>query len=668
MKKSISILLLVINVTIVNGTNYYVNDGSTTSDVYCTAVGASGNNGTSPSTPKALISQVLSTYDIEPNDVIYVDRGTYTDAITFDGGAIGAANDCGSAAGYVKIIGAGAGNTIINNNTAANTIYLNRAYYIWIDGVRLNITSAGGGNTTLYMYSDVNNILITKSIIASSIISGGVSAGDLRYAIGISSASSTMVPSNISVLSNTITANKYAIVCKGHGVGALSERANNVEFSDNLIEVTNPSTSATEHNTIFYFTRNTKILRNRFKDFYTGIFLGANGSTGLNHNIDMIIANNYFTDNTSSSNVHCSIHVKNTLDANSNIKIYNNSFYSHNGSYGCFHGETSSSVLGVTIRNNIFSIPSDGTLGSSVFTFGSNPSANKFAECNYNYYDCSTIGNIVWGGYSDPVDLLEWQSVDHDAGGTNGDVNSRDDLGAPGFVGATSGNLNLTASSPMYSRCPAYNGLANDIWSMGRPISGATPHAFGAYDNGTVFLPVELVFFEASQNLYNNILSWQTASEVNNSHFEIEKSNDAVDFEKIGIVKSKYTYGNSSRYTSYNFNDELSSVYYRLKQVDNDGSYSYSKTVFIDNNQTPSRIKIYPNPSKGKFVIENVFEENEMINIQVYDVFGKLISKETVSSNQSTIELNLANIESGWYFISLEQSGKCYQEKILKFK
>ena len=183
-------------------------------------------------------------------------------------------------------------------------------------------------------------------------------------------------------------------------------------------------------------------------------------------------------------------------------------------------------------------------------------------------------------------------------------------------------------------------------------------------ENFTV-LPVELVSFEASQNLYNNILSWQTASEVNNSHFEIEKSNDAISFEKIGIVKSKYAGGNSSRYTSYNFNDELSSAYYRLKQVNIDGSFSYSKTAFVETTKTPSRLKIYPNPSEGLYTIENIFEENEIINIQVYDVFGKLISKETVSSNQSTMELNLEDLEAGWYFVSLEQAGKRFQEKVL---
>lgn len=69
MKKSISILFLIITALSANSTNYYVNNNSTTGDVYCTAVGNSANNGTSPSTPKALISQVLTSYSLLPGDI-----------------------------------------------------------------------------------------------------------------------------------------------------------------------------------------------------------------------------------------------------------------------------------------------------------------------------------------------------------------------------------------------------------------------------------------------------------------------------------------------------------------------------------------------------------------------------------------------------------------------
>jgi len=135
-------------------TVYYVNDNSTVGDVYCTAVGNGSNDGLSPSTPKALLSQIITSYVLTANDIVYIDKGTYTDAITFT------SSDQGSTSGYLKIIGAGYTNTIINNNIAANTLYFNDADYISIEGISFNMTTAGGYNTTVYIEkSSINNII-----------------------------------------------------------------------------------------------------------------------------------------------------------------------------------------------------------------------------------------------------------------------------------------------------------------------------------------------------------------------------------------------------------------------------------------------------------------------------------------------------------------------------
>jgi hypothetical protein len=657
MKKSTSVLLFIIITLSVKATNYYVNNNSLTGDVYCTAVGASGNNGTSPSAPKALISQVLSSYALVPGDVIFVDAGTYSDYIN------PGTNDNGNSTGYVKIIGAGASKTTIGCTSASNTFNFASTKYMWVEGMTINAETSGNTLTTFYLSGNADYNLIAKCVINSPTNTSGWSNGSVqnRYAIGLNSGTSANIPDFNSVISCTISAVKYGIYCKGFSA-TTTEMADGNEFSDNIIEISDAATSgAFEANNIFYFTKNTKILRNRIKDCFTAIYFSNNSGSTSNDNINAVIANNYITDNTDDSDYHCAIHITTTLTASSNIKIYNNSFYYQNGTYGCYHAEHSSGPLGVYVLNNLFSVPING-YSSSIFTFDSNPGSNKFAGCDYNYFDCDLIDYIAYNyNGSHRVTLANWQSIDHDAGTGNGDVNSRDDLGAPGFVSPTTGNLNLTAGSPMYAKCPAYNGLVNDIRSMARPAT----HAFGAYDNGTVFLPVELVSFNVFQNLYNNLLTWQTAFEVNNSHFEIEKSKDAISFDKIGIVKSKNNDGSSSRYTSYYFNDELCTAYYRLKQVDYDGSISYSKTVSIGNSNTPRRLKIYPNPSEGIFNIENIFDENEVVTIQVYDVFGKVASEKSVIADYNAIELNINELQAGWYFVSIEQSGKRFQEKIL---
>lgn len=112
----------------------------------------------------------------------------------------------------------------------------------------------------------------------------------------------------------------------------------------------------------------------------------------------------------------------------------------------------------------------------------------------------------------------------------------------------------------------------------------------------TSALPIELLYFTGEKNSCgSNILSWATATEQNNDKFEIERSIDGVDFVKIGTLKGA---GNSTQKLTYNFVDNTvnpSINYYRLKQIDFDGSFSYSNLISIDNSCESSvkTIKIY---------------------------------------------------------------------------
>ena len=119
--------------------------------------------------------------------------------------------------------------------------------------------------------------------------------------------------------------------------------------------------------------------------------------------------------------------------------------------------------------------------------------------------------------------------------------------------------------------------------------------------HGTSPLPVELLSFTGKLNGTQVDLSWQTASEINNDYFTVERSADAINFEPIGRVDGKGNYNGKSDYAFTDFNPLEGTSYYRLKQTDFDGKFSYSDIISINyvlsSPFVQPAMKIYPNPA-----------------------------------------------------------------------
>lgn len=173
-------------------------------------------------------------------------------------------------------------------------------------------------------------------------------------------------------------------------------------------------------------------------------------------------------------------------------------------------------------------------------------------------------------------------------------------------------------------------------------------------------LPVELVYFQAEKVLDHQVkLQWTTASEVKNDRFEIERSQEGSDFQHINTVYSK---GNSLSITHYSIMDKnplSGNNFYRLKQVDLDGSYKYSnmELVSIEGNE---RIRVYPNPATDLLTIEVPQTEGD-IPIAIYDQLGRLVRKTRMTSGQ----LDLKEISDGIYFISIVSNHYHHLEKVM---
>ena len=232
------------------------------------------------------------------------------------------------------------------------------------------------------------------------------------------------------------------------------------------------------------------------------------------------------------------------------------------------------------------------------------------------------------------------------------------------------GTLNTTTNQIELAGIDAF-----DIWTAGG--SGAP-------------LPVELVSFIAFTQLNIVELNWQTATEVNNYGFEIERTSTplnprteggAEEWETLGFVDG---HGNSNLTNDYSYTDistPLSNqLSYRLKQIDTDGSFEYSKIVEVEID-IPIEYKLsqnYPNPFNPSTtikysipVVETLRATSLHVTLKVYDILGKEVAtlvNESRSAGNYKVEFDASKLTSGTYFYRLVSDNFSQTKKILLLK
>jgi hypothetical protein len=168
-------------------------------------------------------------------------------------------------------------------------------------------------------------------------------------------------------------------------------------------------------------------------------------------------------------------------------------------------------------------------------------------------------------------------------------------------------------------------------------------------------LPVELTSFSGEIKNDRPLLSWSTATEKNNNHFELEKSSDGLSFKTTTQIESKAKNGNSSSPLYYETTDletNENTTYYRLKQVDHDKSFSYSKIITVNQTTSPKKLLVYPNPSKGKFILDLSFlKKNQQMQVQIFDQLGQLkFSSEFRTNDSPNYEIDAEQfLKPGYY-------------------
>lgn len=180
-----------------------------------------------------------------------------------------------------------------------------------------------------------------------------------------------------------------------------------------------------------------------------------------------------------------------------------------------------------------------------------------------------------------------------------------------------------------------------------------------------IMLPVQLLSFSGNCNSNSVLLSWKTASEINNDFFELEKSANGEIFYSITSIAGA---GNSNQIVSYcytDFEDFGSASYYRLRQVDFDGKISFSPNIYVS---CESEGNIHAYSIDNNSINVSFFNlDDDIYEITIYDRVGKEIVSSKVSVNQSIqLEtLQLESIASGLYFINVVSNKKTYSENFL---
>jgi Secretion system C-terminal sorting domain len=181
-------------------------------------------------------------------------------------------------------------------------------------------------------------------------------------------------------------------------------------------------------------------------------------------------------------------------------------------------------------------------------------------------------------------------------------------------------------------------------------------------------IPVEMTSFDANAKGNTNVLNWKTATEINVSHFDIERSTDGIgNWTKIGQSKAA---GNSVALNAYNFVDEkpFAVSYYRLKTNDLDGKLSYSKIVSVKQNIGKGTFKIFPQPVGDIATIQLESATSATTTISVLDASGRLVLSKNAQITEGSNSLNIStqNLASGLYLIRLDNGLTTITERFIK--
>lgn len=311
------------------------------------------------------------------------------------------------------------------------------------------------------------------------------------------------------------------------------------------------------------------------------------------------------------------------------------------------------------VRNNIFiNTRNSNGVGGGHLAVGLN-NATTLTQ-NNNIYKADSFG--VFNG-TGQLTFANWQAAT-----VTLDVNSKDTT--VNFVSANNLHLAPNMNGVRTLEGVVISGITQDIDGQTR----STIPYIGADEVATHPLPVEFLTVNALVKVDDVLVSWATASEQNNKGFEVERSVNGRDFDYVNFVAGA---GNSTQVVNYQLTDakvfnktNSAMLYYRIKQIDMDGRFTYSDIVKVskDNNQLQS-VSVSPNPFVNTLSVSVNTQHSGNVSIEVTDIQGRLVGTENVSvqAGSNTISLSeLNDLHTGIYFVKITISGESQVVKVVK--
>ena len=190
--------------------------------------------------------------------------------------------------------------------------------------------------------------------------------------------------------------------------------------------------------------------------------------------------------------------------------------------------------------------------------------------------------------------------------------------------------------------------------------TGSSPNGFYAYG----LLPVNFTNFFISKTDQNIQLSWSTDKEINNSHFEVERSFNGLNWEKIAVIVGSENDKNNSNYSYSDKEISRPVVYYRIRQVDIDGRSVYTSIKTIRTGEAISPLKIYG--SEKNIIIDFNTTVKSKIVVSVANNSGQVITRKSYSNSSYKINLNLSGVPSGLYIVQVtDNEGRSEVKKVI---
>jgi len=343
-------------------------------------------------------------------------------------------------------------------------------------------------------------------------------------------------------------------------------------------------------------------------------------------------------------------------------------------------GDLHAVITGNVIKNNRYGITISG-------------GSNINALISYNQIDSNNIQNsptlggsgIAIGGGSATSqqntiitgNLIRWNlwgvTIQNRAKPNLGNIANADtsDNGKNIFVNNTNAT---TYGIDLYNNTVDTIYAQNNFWNT-TSLDSIEARIFHFVDNSALgpviftfpIVPVELSSFTASVNNNSVILNWSTATEKNNSGFEIERKAEGANWQKLGFVAGNGTTTEKRNYSFADASISNGSYSYRLKQIDFDGSVNYSSETAVDfsKNFNYSLSQNYPNPFNPSTQIKFSVAAPGMVTLKVYNILGKEVASlinEHKEAGNYTYNFNAQNLSSGVYFYTVS-TGNFVQTK-----